>query len=344
MTYLISFVLQACSRVPVEDVDIQHNLKKLMNLNEHLDDDSPDPEQFSLIRRDINEWNRWRERYPKKAINLQSADLCGADLIGANLNGANLFRADLRKAKLTGADLSHALLTEANLMGSFLGQANLKKAKLRYARLDNALIDVANLCEADLSYANLSEAFLRDANVTGTILRGANFSGVNVTGVKFQPSAMDGTCCGVRGIESTYGNAIFRRAVADQDYIDSLGAHWESSWRTWLFRAWRLTDYGRSISRVLLLTITVQVLFGTIYSLFPSLVGIDCKIGAPNCSFHGSFTPYYFSIVVFTTLGFGDVSPKTTIGELIVSAEVLCGYTVLGLFLSVLADKVARRS
>jgi Ion channel len=56
------------------------------------------------------------------------------------------------------------------------------------------------------------------------------------------------------------------------------------------------------------------------------------------------FTPFYFSIVTYTTLGFGDVVPVTVSGEMIVSAEVIFGYLTLGLLLAVLADKVARRS
>jgi Ion channel len=56
------------------------------------------------------------------------------------------------------------------------------------------------------------------------------------------------------------------------------------------------------------------------------------------------FTPFYFSIVTYTTLGFGDVKPATLIGEIIVSTEVILGYTTLGLLLTVLAEKLARRS
>ena len=56
------------------------------------------------------------------------------------------------------------------------------------------------------------------------------------------------------------------------------------------------------------------------------------------------FTPFYFSIVTYTTLGFGDVKPKTLAGELVVSSEVILGYTTLGLLLSVLAQNIARRS
>jgi sorbitol-specific phosphotransferase system component IIC len=56
------------------------------------------------------------------------------------------------------------------------------------------------------------------------------------------------------------------------------------------------------------------------------------------------FTPVYYSIVTYTTLGFGDVTPRTVRGELFVTLEVIIGYLTLGLLISILANKVARRS
>ena len=51
-----------------------------------------------------------------------------------------------------------------------------------------------------------------------------------------------------------------------------------------------------------------------------------------------------FSIVTYTTLGFGDVKPHNLGGEILVSAEVILGYITLGLLLAVLGDRIARRS
>ena len=74
-----------------------------------------------------------------------------------------------------------------------------------------------------------------------------------------------------------------------------------------------------------------------IYRIFPHI--LDFKDSANSW-----FTPYYFSIVTYTTLGFGDVRPATIVGEIVVSSEVILGYTTLGLLLSVLAQSIARRS
>jgi voltage-gated potassium channel Kch len=87
-----------------------------------------------------------------------------------------------------------------------------------------------------------------------------------------------------------------------------------------------LIDYGRSLLRVAAISFGLAAIYGAIYRIFPHV--LDYKDSANTW-----FTPYYFSIVTYTTLGFGDVRPATLAGEIIVSSEVVLGYTTLGLLL-----------
>ena len=50
----------------------------------------------------------------------------------------------------------------------------------------------------------------------------------------------------------------------------------------------------------------------------------------------------YFSVVTITTLGFGDLTPYTSYGRFLVAVEVIAGYMLLGLLVSVLATKLVR--
>ena len=54
-------------------------------------------------------------------------------------------------------------------------------------------------------------------------------------------------------------------------------------------------------------------------------------------------TALYFSVVTFTTLGFGDVTQTCDLGKLIVGAEVVLGYVMLGGLISLFANKLVRR-
>lgn len=291
---------------------------------------------------------------------LFEADLRNASLSGTNLGGARLSRADLRKGNLAWAFVREAKLYAANLDGATLVRANLQDANLECATLKNAHISGANLSGAklsaadlsgaDFSHCDLSGADLSGADVTSTTFSHAILTNCNVEGIKFSRKAMQekrdmpGKYIGVRGIESTYGSALFKRAVADQDFLDALKEQWSDSRRIWLFRAWGLIDYGRSLWRVMLIAFGLMIVFGAIYALWPANIGLDYKHCLPSGCRQDGFTPFYFSVVTFTTLGFGDIAPRSLVGELIVSLEVLLGYMTLGLLLAVLAEKLARRS
>jgi hypothetical protein len=145
---------------------------------------------------------------------------------------------------------------------------------------------------------------------------------------------MRGKCLGIRGIDSCHGNPLFRRDALDQDYLDALEVKWQGTWLSFIYRLWGLIDYGRSLWRVAVIAAIVVLAFGVVYSLYPEFSG-RTKDAV------GVFTPFYQS---FKAFAFGDITPSTTLGEVLVTIEAILGYTTLGLLVAVLAEKVARRS
>lgn len=158
--------------------------------------------QLAILRRGVENWNLWRANNVGRFIELDEADLHGANLQGVNLSdeteyeivvevegihedsmhavhhktrlpGATLFLANLREADLSGADLTRANLTSSNMSA----------AKLCGANLTEAILIGANLREADLRKADLRGADLREANLRGANLRGANLTNCRVYGV-----------------------------------------------------------------------------------------------------------------------------------------------------------------
>ena len=137
-------------------------------------------EQYDMLKRcsdkkDITEWDEWRDEHGDEEILLRGANLEGAWLMGANLKGAHLRGANLRGANLEGADLGYAHLEGADLM-----KANLKGADLGYAHLEGAWLMEANLKGADLGCANLKGANLMEANLEGANLKRANLQGADL--------------------------------------------------------------------------------------------------------------------------------------------------------------------
>ena len=245
---------------------------------------------------------------------LQVFGLIEADLTGANLGAANLRDADLRGTKLRGADLNEADLSNANLN------------------------------EADLTGSNLTRA-----DITGANLHNANLAATNLTGMKdggFREKR--GRYYGIRGLDSCFGDPLFVRDAKDQDYLDTLEVAIDETpspgWRRWKrfwFSAWSLIDYGRSLGKLAMGAFVVMMIFGAIFHLDSAFTWKFFDL--PSAA-NSPLSPYYYSVVTYTRLGSGGITPTHWVGEIVLVCERILGYVTLGLLLSILANKVARRS
>lgn len=169
------------------------------------------PDHLARALRGTRAWNAWRAENPGVLpdlgeANLGAVDLGGAHLAGANLRGANLSRANLGAATLRGADLGAVDLSGANLRRADLAEAGLRGANLSRANLGAADLSGGNLYAADLSGVDLTGANLHGAN-----LALADLSGADLTNVGWQSKSMRGCFRGVRGLETSFGNALFKR-------------------------------------------------------------------------------------------------------------------------------------
>ena len=144
-------------------------------------------------------------------------------------------------------------------------------------------------------------------------------------------------------------NPFFKRYVADQQFIRAFKERhpfWAQVWR------WS-SDYGRSLGLWALWSLLIALSFACLYILSPvwvptwlhpwrpqfhQVTGTD--VGLPLTF----WTSFYFSIVTFTTLGFGDVVADNTLARILVTLEVIFGYVMLGGLISIFANKLASRS
>ncbi|MCP4873333.1 MAG: hypothetical protein GY898_31975 [Proteobacteria bacterium] len=314
----------------------------------------PDVGEISLRRAQLIESDM-------AGLDLSGADFNGADLSGANLVGARLIGANLRGACLHGALLEDAELMGADLSGADLSDCRAPRAGFGKAKLEGAVFFNANLSGATFTGANLKDADLRVADLRGARLVGAELDGAcleNVIG-----NGVDLTDCSVavasfrgadlrearfRGIEGYHsadwvgtdirnvdfaGAMLLRRHALDENYLAEFRA--QSKVHEWIYKAWWLSsDCGRSFARWACWTILVAVVYAGLYAL----VHIDYGD-------HETFlSPLYFSIVTFTTLGYGDVLPATSAAQIMVLSEVVLGYMALGGLVSIMGNKLARRA
>ena len=335
---------------------------------------SDNEDALAALNGSATDWEHFLSGQSESARNLSGADLSDTDLQGRNLSGIDFTGADFFEGRLSSANLKHAKLVEADLSGADLSGSGLYKASLVSAAMMAANLDGADLTEADLSSADLREASLVGADLSGADLRGTDLSGAdlrdaclaraNVAGASFRTARLEGAnltgivyggfkdmrgCyLGIRGLDSVYGNALFVRDARDQDYIDTLESSIyalpESFAKTvdiMLFRAWGLFDHGRSLLKVGIYAFVIATLYGIIYSFD---MWFEWGMMDYSNSAKSWFTPFYYSMVTYTTLGYGDVTAENVYGEMLVISEVVLGYFTLGLLLSIIANTIARRS
>ena len=294
-------------------------------------------------------------------LDLSEADLSYTELVGCNLRGARLVRTNLTGAQAHDADFTGAELLGAELDGIDLSNANLSQAALLQAsavegvfvgaRCDGASFNDADLTRAefraaDLIGVGLSQATLDDADFASGLLSGADLTGARLNGANFRDADLRGArlrnvrdYASVDWIDTDISDVDFtgawnvRRHIQDVNYIHEFRS--QSRRHELLYHLWWVTsDCGRSLLRWTLWSALIAVTYAALYAR----ADIDWGIH------DGPLSPFYFSVVTFTTLGFGDVLPNTTGAEALVMSEVIVGYVSLGGLMSILSDKMARRA
>lgn len=283
--------------------------------------------------------------------NLRGADFTGLKMFKAKLRGASLRNANLSGAELSGADLEGADLEGVRMIGTGLGMANLKSARAFSADLTDATLTRADLGGADfgcakLIGARLREATLASANFRSSDLRRAELSLCCVPQACFNDADLRGARLrAVTGFRSAqwYGADIrdinfagayqLRRHVIDENYLREFRE--SGRFQRVLYGIWWMTsDCGRSIGRWMAVILAVVVAFTALFAA----VGVRINDHDP-----GIVTYFYYSVVTMTTLGYGDIVPNSTLGQILVIVEVCIGYMMLGGLISIFANKLARR-
>lgn len=265
----------------------------------------------------VEEWNEWRENDPDayQYVNLENIRLPIRILKGINLSSANL-----AQAHLYGIGMEESSLRFSNLY----------KANLQKATFNNSVLVGVNFEKADLSEAILKGTDLRGANLHNVNLRSADLSGSNVESVRYKKL---GSCRGIK-LDGCFGSPRFIRDAKDNEFIEEF---YENN--KILYWLWKISsDCGRSIWLWLFWSLLLAFWFGlSFFFLGPEHflvkdLPFDLK------------TMLYYSVVTFTTLGFGDIVPITHTGAKWVVCEVATGYIMLGGLIAIFSTKLARRA
>jgi hypothetical protein len=128
---------------------------------------------------------------------------------------------------------------------------------------------------------------------------------------------------------------LIDRKIRDDMFLASFRKRhpfWHHLW-------WFSTDCGRSFRVLGAWCFVISVFFAAVYRFFLT----DAFHTTTGLEFTW-ISSLYFSFVTFTTLGFGDITPIKSLAQILVTIEVIMGYGMLGLLISIMANKLARRS
>jgi hypothetical protein len=265
--------------------------------------------------------------------------LVGADMRGANLKGADLSGADLTLAKL--ADLSGIStdFTGTNLEGAIFTNADLRRATLEDARLSGAVLNDVHI--SDETHIDATTIYERE----------------DVEPQMTERHPLEAASWAYRQLQKIYSSNSLPR-LARHSYVREKDARRRLAWaqrnvrRAVVSELSRWTTlYGTSPYRILLTSLVVITVSAFLYPLTGGIEeineerNISYSIENPERAprwwiWTVLFKSFYFSVVTFATLGYGDIQPIGSTARLVAGVETILGSLLTALLVFVLARLV----
>jgi uncharacterized protein YjbI with pentapeptide repeats len=303
------------------------------------------------------------------------ANFSGANCLSANFSGADCWHANFSGAHCWYANFSGANCERASFIGTILALCNLRDCNVTNVRYEKRLLK--NRCHGiraaecygdakfrryvtDQDYLDQLASELRPPRgitvgdrlkrLLGGFSKPVSWIAGLLTGLVLSLMMMPN---GLAGFAAVLGQAPIQGAGALLPYMAVMagaimlaGLLTGKAGQRFIFRLWSLFDYGRDLDRVIIFAVLMIFLFGGLYEWLG-----DAHIHyyrAQEAVFAGKdiwFYAWFVAMMGFATLGVTDlVEPVSGIGALVMMGNVLAGFVTLGLLLSVLGEKFARRS
>ena len=276
------------------------------------------------------------EGHSLEGFSLRRANLRGINLVkkgsreGYNLTYVDLYHADLSEAHLFGADLRHASLMKADLCGANIHLSNLKDANLLGIKLDGTKLD--NVIWGDLILQEKQASapsqrlpreqqqdYLQQAEEIYRTLRLETES---------------------QGLFQTAGRFFRKEMTMRRLQMPVYSIERNISALVDLF-----CGYGELPLRVLSFSLIIILFCGILYNIIGlgdagGYLGWQVGVGLKQ-NLLTLLECLYFSIITFTTLGYGDLVP-VGYSRVVAAVEAFVGAFTIALFVVVFVKKMTR--
>ena len=277
-------------------------------------------------------------------------------------------------------DLSNSNLKKAQLKNIYLVDAVLKNSDFSRSNLQNASMFNADLSGSNLFKANLENANLKNANLENCNLLGANLSNTKLTNVHW---GKDYKVINELDAEEAYKNGdieaskkkykeaedvyrAIKMSLQSQTLGDDTGIFFmrEMTAKRKQFNKFSTarigskiieitTGYGEKLSNILFTVIGIILLSMILYGIegvkYGDPINGDRIIGffTEDAQKFGLLNTignlFYFSVVVYSTVGFGEMLPIGPLGKSVMIFEGIMGGLVLAILIIALYKKTMDR-
>ena len=148
--------------------------------------------------------------------------------------------------------------------------------------------------------------------------------------------------CSVEEHQPEYAvESLYRMREAEYKHLDSqvkrqtIGKkqYYSKKLRAFLHR--EISGYGLRFRKIARFAVVITLFFTILNCLFGEHIFEQGKV-------NGIVDAFYFTVITMTTLGFGDITPVTIFGKILVSLQAIAGFSVVSVALAGVANKAIR--
>jgi hypothetical protein len=259
---------------------------------------------------------------------------------GHSLEGFALHRAQLHDINFSHANLMNARLYQADLSGSNLLKANLENANLNSTNLENVNLLGVRLENARLEHTRwgdelLQEHLAKEAHKIGNIEEAIQLYGEAEEIARYLTNESE-----KRRQYEVSGRFYQLERVMRRMQMRRFSREW-----CWSKLLDMLCGYGENAARVIGFSVFVSVLS----AIFYFILGVNSPNGflifdtnnAIQDNIFNFLDCLYFSVITFTTTGYGDFSP-VGFSRLVATLEAFIGAFAISLFVVVFIRKMTQ--